>query len=170
VSRWMPLVAALVVAGCSSSEKPTRHAAAAKPSRAKYVTGLRDVERQLGCGIAEGVSEAPDEQDLDRLFRRMANAYAKASRRLQKLRPPSDAVAPNANLAKTLSGVADLLRVGPAGLTDPEGNLSPQTIADQMLPPAAQKALDQLKARGYPSDFEPANCDDADLLSPSTKA
>jgi hypothetical protein len=168
---WTPLVATLLVAGCGSSDKPTHHATAPKPSRGAYTKALADVERQLGCGILQTVDQqGSSEKHLDRFMRRMAAAYGKASRRLAKLHPPADAVAPNANLAKSLSGVADVLRVGPVGLTDREGRMSDDAIAQALLPPAAEKALDQLDERGYPSKFEASNCEDADLLTPSNKA
>jgi hypothetical protein len=166
------LAAGLMAACGSDSEKPKGKAAVDNRAvRERYVSDLSDVERQLGCGIAEAIErQGESERHFNRFLRRMANTYAKASRRLAKLHPPADAVAPNANLAKSLSNVADTLRAGVIALTDNTGRIPPGVIEDTLLPPAAEKALDQLDARGYPGDFEAGNCDDADLLSPSTKA
>ena len=168
-------VVALGVAGlvgaCGSGEpaKTSKHSTG--PSRTAYVAGLKDVERQLGCGIGEAIKKQGDsDRHFNRYLRRLAAAYGKASRRLKKLHPPADAVAPNANLATSLSSVADTLRLGLVGLTNLAGELNDQSIRDALLPPAADKALEQLRARKYPGAFVPSDCSDTDLLSPSTKA
>ena len=160
-----------VIGACGSSKPAKTTQRSQGPSRSAYVAGLKDVERQLGCGIVETIQkQGGSERKLSRFLRRLANAYAKASRRLKKLHPPADAVAPNANLAISLSSVADALRLGPVGLTDPTGRMTDQSIQNALLPPAADKALAQLRARKYPGQFDASNCSDTDLLSPSTKA
>jgi hypothetical protein len=162
---WAPLLAVCLLTACGS-DKPSRHSAKPRSAvRANYVAALADVERQLGCGIVKVAEEqGHSRKHVNRFLRRMANAYAKASRRLSALRPPANAVAPNANLAKSLSGVADALRLGPVGLTDQSGRFTDKGIADAFLPPAADKALEELRAAGYPGRFTPSNCDDTDLF------